>query len=59
MINVTKTNTSEWKEACAEITDGRFGSRGPGGSDIWILNADEEDDILGAFEIAVLPQERL
>ena len=52
LMNVSKTNTHEWKEACAEVTDGRFGSRGPGGSDIWIRNADTEDDILGAIEIA-------
>eukprot|EP01047_Picozoa_sp_COSAG01_P031287 COSAG01_NODE_2214_length_8156_cov_27.117910_3_plen_715_part_00 len=52
LMNVSKTNTNEWKEACAEVTDGRFGSRGPGGSDIWIRNADTEDDILGAIEIA-------
>ena len=52
LITVTKTNTSQWKEACAEVTDGRFGGRGPGNSDIWIRNADTEDDILGAVEIA-------
>ena len=45
-------NTNEWKEVCAEVTNGRFGSHGPGGSDIWILNTDKEDDILGALEIA-------
>ena len=52
LIQVKKTDTKTWKEACAVVTDGRFGGRGPGGSDVWIRNADSEDDIIGGLEIA-------
>jgi hypothetical protein len=55
LLRVQKTNTGTWKEACAEVTDGHFGGRGPQGSDIWIRNTDQEDDILGGLEIADLP----
>ena len=55
LMNVTKTDSGRWMEACAEISDGRFGGGGPGGSDVWIRNADDEDDIIGAVEIADAP----
>jgi len=37
------------------VTDGHFGGRGPQGSDIWIRNTDQEDDIFGGLEITDLP----
>eukprot|EP00947_MAST-08B_sp_MAST-8B-sp1_P005725 g5725.t1 len=52
LIKVQKKNSKTWKEVCAEVTDGHFDGRGPGGSDIWIQNADNQDDILGGLEIA-------
>lgn len=52
LARVVKTDTGKWKELCQPITDARFNGRGPEGSDVWISNVDEQDDIFSSMEIA-------
>lgn len=52
LARVLKTNTGKWKELCQSVTDARFGGSGPEGADVWITNADAEDDIFSSMEIA-------
>jgi hypothetical protein len=51
-IVVKKTDSGEWRELCASLISPRFGGSGPSGSDVWITNDDEEDDIFDSLEIS-------
>ena len=49
---VAKSGSGRWRELCASVTDGHFGRRGPGGSDLWLVNVDREDDVFDSLELA-------
>ena len=51
-IPVTKRGTGRWLEVCVVVGDGHFGRRGPGMSDLWLVNADGEDDVFDSLELA-------
>lgn len=51
--HVKKTGTGKWRELCVSVSDGHFGRRGPGQSDVWLVNVDGEDDVFDSLEIAL------
>eukprot|EP01047_Picozoa_sp_COSAG01_P076228 COSAG01_NODE_13321_length_1601_cov_2.113848_1_plen_77_part_00 len=59
LAQVVKKNSGKWKELCKNLTDARFGGRGPAGADVWIANVDAEDDLFSALEIAQGTSEEL
>ena len=48
---ITKTNSGEWKEAVVTLRDAHFGNRGPNGSDLSLVNADDKDDLFHLIEV--------
>jgi hypothetical protein len=52
LARVVKTGTGKWKELCKRISDAKFGGAGPGGSDLWLENADGYDDVFSSLEVA-------
>tara|TARA_B100001093_G_scaffold264018_1_gene252444 strand:+ start:2399 stop:4372 length:1974 start_codon:yes stop_codon:yes gene_type:complete len=51
---VHKRNSNKWKIRSIIIKDGRFKNQGPKGSDLQLLNLDNDDDIFHMIELAKL-----
>merc|ERR1711871_477306 len=49
---VKKRDSGAWKELCITVQDGAFAGRGPAGSDLWLANSDDQDDVFDSVEIA-------
>ena len=50
-LSVTNTNTDEWKTVSFMLDDARFQNRGPRGSDISIVNADDQVNIFHMLKV--------
>ena len=46
-----KTGTGKWKEISVTLADANFGNRGPHGTDLMLVNLDEEDDTFHMIEV--------
>ena len=52
LVKIVKSGTGKWKELCRRISDAKFGGAGPGGSDLWLENADRYEDVFSSLEVA-------
>lgn len=50
-LTVNKTNTGKWQKVQVTLTDAFFGNRGAYGSDLMLVNNDDNDDIFHLIEI--------
>jgi len=52
ILSVTNVNSEEWKVAVAEVIDGCFANRAPGGADICIVNTGSDGVVFHMIEIS-------
>ncbi|NNJ70574.1 MAG: hypothetical protein HKP10_04715 [Kiritimatiellales bacterium] len=50
-VVVKKTDSGKWKEKIVTLKDAHFGNRGRNGSDLSLINTDDEDDIFHIIEV--------